>query len=268
MNIPVISSPDGIESRARRRHRILAILHQEFSSTGRVGQILAQHGFELDLRRPALGDQLPETLADHAGAIIFGGPMSANDPDEFIRRETEWIEVPLREGKPFLGICLGAQMLVKHLGGIVESHPQGRVEIGWYPIEATAVGRRLMQWPSMVYQFHREGFSLPRGARLLASGSDYPNQAFRYGENAWGIQFHAELTRAMLHRWIVHGADRFSSLPGAQKGRDHLYGRFVWDRELRAWLQQFLAMVFPRPGLMQAAQDGRMPERLGDKHPA
>src|SRR5688500_13275513 len=63
-----------------------------------------------------------------------------------------------------------------------------------YPIKATEEGKALLQWPEMVYQFHREGFSLPTDATLLATSETYPNQAFRYGENAWGIQFHAELT--------------------------------------------------------------------------
>jgi GMP synthase (glutamine-hydrolysing) len=95
----------------------------------------------------------------------------------------------------------------------------------------------------MVYQFHREGFSLPSGATLLATSDHYPNQAFRYGKNAWGIQFHAELTRAMMQRWVVRGAHRFV-LPGAQPGRDHLGGRLIWDMHLKQWLVEFLDMVF------------------------
>ena len=63
------------------------------------------------MRRPRFGDALPATMHEHAGAVIFGGPMSANDADDFIRREIDWIAVPLRDEKPFLGICLGAQML-------------------------------------------------------------------------------------------------------------------------------------------------------------
>ncbi len=223
--------------------KILVVLHQELSSPGRVGQVLERSGFVLDIRRPPLGDPLPETLDEHHGAVIFGGPMSANDRDEFVRREIEWLAVPLKENKPFLGICLGAQMLVKHLGGQVKSHDDGLVEIGWYPLRASEEGRRLMHWPEMVYQFHREGFSLPSGATLLATGEHYPNQAFRYGENAWGIQFHAELTRAMMHRWVVHGAHRFV-LPGAQPGRDHLGGRLIWDRHLKQWLVEFLGIIF------------------------
>jgi GMP synthase-like glutamine amidotransferase len=149
--------------------------------------MLVERGFDLDIRRPPLGDPLPETLDGHAGAVVFGGPMSANDPDEFVRRETDWMRVPLQEKKPFLGICLGAQMLAKHLGGKVEGHGRGLVEIGWYPIEATGNGRQLLHWPEMVYQFHREGFTLPSDATLLATAETYPNQAFRYGENAYGI---------------------------------------------------------------------------------
>lgn len=225
------------------RQKVLIVLHQERSSPGRVGQMLVQKGFDLDIRRPPMGDQLPETLECHAGAVIFGGPMSANDTDEFVIRETNWLAVPLRENKPFLGICLGAQMLVNHLGGEVAGHPEGLVEVGWYPLEATDEGRSLLEWPDMTYQFHREGFTLPTGATLLATAEHYPNQAFKYGENAWGIQFHAELTRTMMQRWVVHGAHRFT-LPNAQQGREHLHGRFVWDRRLRAWLDEFLDLIF------------------------
>lgn len=230
----------------RARPKILVILHQEHSSAGRVGHVLIENGFDLDIRRPPLGDHLPETLDGHAGAVVFGGPMSANDHDEFVRRETDWLAVPLGENRPFLGICLGAQMLVNHLGGKVEGHGEGLVEIGWYPIKATEEGRKLMHWPEMVYQFHREGFSLPGDAVLLASSDSYPNQAFRYGDNAWGIQFHAELTRVMMQRWVVRGAERFV-LPGAQPGRDHLGGRLIWDMHLKRWLDEFLIKIFGEP---------------------
>jgi GMP synthase (glutamine-hydrolysing) len=224
---------------------ILVILHQELSSPGRVGQMLLEKGFPLDIRRPVLGDPLPDTLARHSGAVIFGGPMSANAPDPFVRQEIEWIGVPLKENKPYLGICLGAQMLVRHLGGKVEADGKGTTEIGWYPLRPTEQGRLLMNWPDMVYHFHGEGFDVPRGAKLLAEGDAYPHQAIRYGDNAWGVQFHAELTRAMMQRWVVHGADHFS-LPNAQQGREHLEGRMIFDAPLRAWLSDFLDLVFLR----------------------
>lgn len=222
---------------------VLIVLHQERSSAGRVGQLLAEKGYQLDIRRPVLGDKLPSTLAEHAGAVVFGGPMSANDTEDFVKSEIDWLDVPLREKRPLLGICLGAQMLVRQLGGKVQANADGSTEIGWYPLRPTEKGRLLMHWPRMVYHFHREGFGLPHGAELLAEGDTYPNQAFRYGGHAWGLQFHAELTRAMMHRWVVHGAHRFI-LPNAQQGREHLEGRMLFDAPLKAWLNEFLDIVF------------------------
>lgn len=219
--------------------RILIVLHQETSSPGRVGQALTRRGFILDIRRPRFGDPLPDTMAEHAGAVIFGGPMSANDEDDFVKREIDWLAVPLREAKPYLGICLGAQMLVRHLGGTVAPHPQGRVEIGYYPLKPTPAGKALMAWPSEVYQWHREGFDLPAQATLLAQGGDFPNQAFVVGPAAYGIQFHPELTLAMLHRWTTRGAERFG-LPGAQHRTHHFEGRHLYDEQTRLWLDRFL----------------------------
>lgn len=220
------------------------VLHQESSSTGRVGQILQARGFELDIKRPPLGCTLPATLANHAGAIVFGGPMSANDEEPYIAHETDWMAVPLKENRPFLGICLGAQLLVRHLGGAVATEPRGSCEIGWYPIHPTDEGKRVMKWPEMAYQFHREGFDLPEGATLLATSSPtYPNQAFRYGENAWAVQFHAELTEWMMRRWTVKGAHRFD-LPNAQGQKEHLEGRLLYDPPLKKWLEDFLEIIF------------------------
>jgi len=118
-----------LPSAAKASLPVLIILHQETSTPGRVGNVLRALGHGLDVRRPRFGDPLPETLDGHAGAVIFGGPMSANDPDDFVRREIDWIEVPLREQRPLLGICLGAQMLAMQLGAKVAPHPEGRAEI-------------------------------------------------------------------------------------------------------------------------------------------
>jgi len=222
-----------------RRPKVLIILHQENSTPGRVGHALVGRGFALDIRRPRFGDALPRSMEGHAGAVVFGGPMSANDHEAYVRREIDWLEVPLREGAPFLGICLGAQMLINHLGGHVFNHPRDCAEIGYYPIYPTESGKRLMEWPEKVYQWHREGFDVPSGVDLLATGDLFPNQAFRVGASAFGIQFHPELNLAMMHRWTTKGAPRMS-LPGAQHRRDHFAGRGVHDRPLRAWLDRFL----------------------------
>ena len=74
---------------------VLIVLHQETSTPGRIGNALRSLGYPLDIRRPRFGDVLPETLSAHAGAVIFGGPMSANDREDYVRREIGWIAVPL-----------------------------------------------------------------------------------------------------------------------------------------------------------------------------
>src|SRR3954452_19827790 len=153
---------------------VLIVLHQETSTPGRVGNALRALGYPLDIRRPRFGDPLPEMLDHHAGAVIFGGPMSANDADDYVRREIDWIEIPLREQRPFLGICLGAQLLAKQLGAKVPPHHEGRVEVGYYPIRPTEAGHALSaDWPERVYHWHGEGFELPYGASLLAEGDDF-----------------------------------------------------------------------------------------------
>ena len=218
---------------------ILIVLHQEHSTPGRIGHALRQFGFPLDVRRPRFDEELPPTLEAHAGAVIFGGPMSANDADEFIRREIDWISVPLKEQKPFLGICLGAQMCARALGGRVFRHPQGQAEVGYYPIRPTAAGLSLVDpWPEQVYQWHREGFDLPAGAELLAEGDMFEVQAFRFGRS-FALQFHPDVTHLMMHKWMTRGDDRLS-LPGARPRDTHFADRAVYDYTARAWLGAFL----------------------------
>ena len=217
----------------------LIVLHQEHSTPGRVGLPLAARGHALDIRRPRFGDPLPETLARHAGAVIFGGPMSANDPDDYIRAETDWIGVALRERAPFLGLCLGAQMLARHLGAEVRPDPEGRVEVGYYGLTPTEAGRRLFAWPDRVHHFHREGFDLPAGATLLARGDLFPNQAVSYGEAAYGLQFHIELTNAMVGRWTRRMGER-APQPNAQAAAEHFAGRALHDWKTAIFLEAFL----------------------------
>jgi GMP synthase (glutamine-hydrolysing) len=234
-----------ISCRARRfsvlmPQPILIVLHQEHSTPGRVGQLLRRLGFELDVRRPRFGDPLPDTMRDHAAAAIFGGPMSANDSDEFIRREIDWIAVPLKDDKPFLGICLGAQMCARALGGRVSAHPYGQVEAGYYPIRPTAAGLAVVDpWPEQVYQWHREGFDLPSGAELLAEGDTFEVQAFRYGKG-YALQFHPDVTHATMCRWTTSGHQRLE-MPGAKPRAEHFADRPVYDFSARAWLDDFLA---------------------------
>ena len=94
-------------------------------------------------------------------------------------------------------------------------------------------------WPSIVYQWHREGFDCPTGAECLATGGDFPVQAIRAGRKAYGLQFHPEVTLAMMCRWSVRGHER-TMMPGAQLRHQHLDGWYQHDPAVRAWLDGFL----------------------------
>ena len=224
---------------------ILIVLHQEHSTPGRVGRLLRERGFTLDIRRPPCGDTLPKDLRNHHAIVVFGGPQSANDPQDFIKAETDLLGRAAADGARVLGLCLGAQMMIRAYGGTVSTHPEGRAEIGYYPLRATANGEKLVDtfgspWPSTVYQWHREGwFDLPKGCEPLAEGEDFRHQAFRIGDKAWGLQFHPEVTYAMMCRWTVRAHERMAT-PGAKPRHEHLSGWFEHDPAVRRWLDGFL----------------------------
>lgn len=124
------------------------------ASAGRLGERLARRGYPLDPSYPLEGQALPATLDNHAGAVVFGGPMSANDDARLpgLRAELDWISTVLAAGKPLLGVCLGAQRLARVLGARVGPHPDGWAEIGYFPIQPTAAGAAW--FPPILHGYH------------------------------------------------------------------------------------------------------------------
>jgi GMP synthase (glutamine-hydrolysing) len=239
--VPAADQDGDTDDAPGRSRKILIIVHRRESQPGAVGQWLTANGYSLDIRCHRFGDPLPPTLAAHAGAIVFGGPMSANDPDDYMRSEIDWLAVPLRENKPYFGICLGAQMLAKQLGAEVAPHQDNVIEAGYYPIAPSDEGAALMRWPDSVYQWHSEGFALPLGAKRLATNASFENQAMQYGEHAFGVQFHPEMTLAIIHRWTTGAAHRLVA-PGAHPRPEHIIGHHIHGSSQRAWLDRFLRL--------------------------
>jgi GMP synthase (glutamine-hydrolysing) len=224
----VCKAPFDVPASASKKP-VLILVHGENSNTGHVGRWFVRNGYQLDIRRPRFGDPLPETLTDHCGAVICGDPklcMSSNNKDEFIRRETDWIGVALREKMPFLGICIGAQMLTQHLGGRVRFDPKEK-EVGYFPLLTTEQAGSIGPFPDHVYQWHRWGCELPRGIRLLAtSRGAFPNQAFAYGPTAVGVQFHPQVT--------------YQQVAGAREQKEEIEDHVMHARGVQAWLDRFL----------------------------
>jgi GMP synthase (glutamine-hydrolysing) len=210
------------------------------ANPGHVGRWFRENGYPLDIRRPFQGDPLPATLENHTGAVILGGSQSANDNLDYIKRELDWIGVALEEKKPYLGICLGAQMLARHLGAPVDYCTHGRVEIGYHPVQQIDQGRVLGELPDHVYQWHREGFYLPHGATLLAkSDGPFENQAFVYGPAALGVQFHPEIMHTQVNRWSGSNPVRLL-MRGAQSRNEQIASHLVHAPRVHTWLDQML----------------------------
>ncbi len=226
--------------------KALLVVHQERSESARVGHILKEYGFALDRCCPNLGEGLPETLDEHGIVVVFGGPMSANDrycdKSPGIRQELDFMPTVLESRTPLLGICLGAQILAKALGARVARHLEGMAEVGYYRVTPTEAGREFLDAPQMFYQWHREGFEIPAGGELLATGNIYPNQAFRYGDKAYGVQFHPEVLEANIQRWSSRGSAGLKR-PGARPKETHYAGFLEHDPTVDRWIRGFLARL-------------------------
>lgn len=216
------------------------VVHQKHSTTGRIGLTLEALGLQLDIRRSGCGEPLPDSLDGHSGVVVFGGPMSANDDHlPFVRRELDLIPLVLASGTPFLGVCLGGQLLARALGARVGPHPDGWHEIGFYDLLPEGYGQALFARQSTFFQWHGEGFDLPHGANRLASSRHFANQCFRYGEAAYAIQFHPEMTEEMVHLWGSKAGHRLVQ-PGAQCRREHRRLLAQHHAGVGIWLRDFL----------------------------
>lgn len=223
------------------RRRILLVVHDDGPRDDRASSVLARAGHELHWRCPAEGDSLPPAADGFDAAIVYGGVQSANahDSKAYIRRELDWVGDWAATGKPFLGICLGGQLLAHALGARVTPHPEGLYEQGFVEVRPTGAGRAVLDRPLHVYQSHEEGFDLPPDAELLFTGATYPHQGFRYAGTAYGLQFHPECTPEMMVRWLDLDQER-QTKPGAHSRDRQIADSARFDAPMAAWFTRFL----------------------------
>jgi len=216
----------------------LIILHQRRSSIGDVGLKLKRRGYKIDIKKPSLGEKLPANMDNHDVVIMYGGPMSANDNNTAIKYETDWINTILESKKPFLGICLGAQMLANNLGGTVQRAADRSHEIGFFEIIPNLDGQKIFQQQKTFFQWHNEGFTVPNSCKILAHGKKFHQQAFQY-QNAYGIQFHPEVNLRMHLAWLYF-AGYMLKKKGAQTQIKQLNLRLKHGKKINLWLDHFL----------------------------
>lgn len=189
--------------------KVLVFQHVAAEPLGTLDPMIRDRGHRIRYvnfhREP---DARPD-ISRYNALIVLGGPQMPDQCDIYphLTIEMRCIEAALKRDIPVLGICLGAQLLACTLGGGVQALP--RWEIGWYDLKPTAQTAAdplfcgLVQ-PHPVFQWHGYTFDIPAGGTHLARSDSCENQAFRYGANAYGLQFHLELDERLINRWLNH----------------------------------------------------------------
>jgi GMP synthase-like glutamine amidotransferase len=185
---------------------VLAVIHGDRVRAGVFGEVVEERGHRLDEWSLAWETPLPQPLDSYGAVFVFGGAMHADQDDRhpWLREENLFLERLLMLHLPVLGVCLGAQLLAKAASAPV--YRAARPEVGWFDVElADEAGNDpiFSRLPSRfeAFQWHYYTHDLPGGAVELASSAAC-TQAFRLGESAWGIQFHAEVTLAQVEDWL------------------------------------------------------------------
>jgi GMP synthase (glutamine-hydrolysing) len=187
--------------------RALAIVHQPDAGPGVFAEEMGERGVELDeWTLSERGSAPPREIADYDAVLTFGGAMHADQEDRhpWLRFEKDFFSAILDDGMPIMAVCLGTQVLADAAGG--EARRAREPEIGWFEIEVTEEGAADPVIgplaPSFTgFQWHSYEALPPDGAAILARSPVCP-QAYRIGDRAWGIQFHAEVTAADAGDWI------------------------------------------------------------------
>ena len=196
----------------------LIIKHVDIEGPGLIEYCLRKERIPYRMINLEAGESLPK-LDPLSLIILLGGPMNVYEEDHypFLKDEDLFIKEAIQRGKMILGICLGAQLIAKALGAKVFKAPVK--EVGWFGVSLTEMGLQDPLFSNLpktfpVFQWHEDTFDIPRSAKLIATSSSVPHQAFRYGDNAYGLQFHLEVTEEMIREWMrTYGEELKGSQP-------------------------------------------------------
>ena len=200
--------------------RVLVLQHIACEPPGVYEDVLIERGATIQRVELDEGDALPD-WRDFDAIVAMGGPMSVHDDAAlpWLTAEKRLIAEAVRAGLPYWGACLGVQLLAASLGARVYAVP--RPEVGVLPVLLTEAGLadpvfRGLPRELVSLQWHGDTFDLPDGAVLLAGSPEYAHQAFRWGERAYGVQFHLEVSPAMAREW--------ARVPEYEQALDRVWG--------------------------------------------
>lgn len=184
--------------------KFLILQHIDCEGPGELGTFMETGGISYDIVKLNHGEKAQE-LAQYQAMLVLGGPMNVYEEGRypFLIEENELIKDAIKINMPYLGICLGAQLLAKALGAKVR--PNYTKEIGFMTVYLTEKAKEDRLFKKIdknlpVFQWHGDTFEIPEGAQKLAASSTCQNQAFHYG-NLYAVQFHLEVTSAMVREW-------------------------------------------------------------------
>src|SRR4030067_1282056 len=185
---------------------VLIIKHIDIEGPGLIEYCLKQEKMPYQIFNLTPSVHLPK-LEEITHIVLLGGPMNVYEEDRFpfLREEDLFIKEAIQRGRPVLGICLGAQLIAKALGAKVFKAPVK--EIGWYDVSLTKIGSQCPLFSTLpktfpVFQWHEDTFEIPKAGKLIVTSNPIPHQAFRYGDNTYGLQFHLEVTEEMIQEWM------------------------------------------------------------------
>ena len=186
--------------------------HIDIEGPGMLGEHLALRQLPSRLIKIDEGEALPSDTRDMSGLILLGGPMSVNEPHEWIAQELELIREAAANRLPVLGHCLGGQLISKALGGTISAN--ATKEIGWFEVacEAPSWCDRLPRHFS-AFHWHGEIFTVPSGATSLFASDHCPQQGFAY-DRMLALQFHLEITATMLPQWCQRYHEELATCTG------------------------------------------------------
>lgn len=229
------------------------ILHADFEPAGAIVPWVKHKKMSVEFYRPYAGDELPEVHTNEP-VIVMGGPQNAKDYQQYpyLAKEVDWMKKLLKKNHPFIGVCLGAQLIAESLGAKTEQSPEK--EVGTFNLTLTEAGKRhpyLQHLPDTfpVFHWHNDMPGLPNGAEILATSEGCPRQIIEFSPSILGFQCHFEMTPSVAKGLLDHAKGDLTS------------GRFINDA------QQILTSDFTQMNLWLFHILDHWYAQLDERHP-